>query len=69
LALQRELQPLLEAQYSAGSNWNDYSSDLECKPAMDIFPSGKIVNFRMVSLAEMVMVSNSYHSEYCNEIF
>jgi hypothetical protein len=47
---------LLEAEYSADPDWNDYSSDLENKPEMDIFPPGKMVNFRVASIAEVVLV-------------
>jgi hypothetical protein len=64
-ALQRELQPLLVAEYSADLDWNDYSPDLEYKPEMDIFPPGKMVNFRVASIAELVLVLYSYHLEYC----
>jgi hypothetical protein len=41
---QTDLQPLLDAEYSADPNWTDFSSDSECKLEMDIFPAGKMVN-------------------------
>jgi hypothetical protein len=49
-ALQRELQPLLVAEYSAGLNWNDNSPDLEYKPEIDIFQPGKMVKLGWLPL-------------------